>query len=267
MKYSFLFLILLLAACTANQTVSQTSVQTKRGNSQSATIQINGVGQDISLSALAENSDLLFSGDVGNTASVIYNEQVANETSISLSDNQQVQSENKQWGLEASRDLPINFIMDISDGSLNAKLAETQLLKFDLVSSNSTVDIQFPARPLQLAIDASNSTTSLRIPSGAFVFLERFSNEAGFMTLTVGEGVNFEGNINIGAGGLTLKITQSTGVQIIVDSVENSEISLPGISRINAEETVYSTINYGTATARIVLHATLNGAAIRIVQE
>jgi len=267
MKNASILFLLLLAACTASPSVPANTVQTVRGNSQSATIQINGVGKDISLSAFAESSNLLFSGDVGDSNSVIYSEEIADNTTIALSDNPQVQTENKQWMLEASRDIPLNFILDISDGSLNAQLADTQLSKFDLVSSNSDVDIQLPARPIELAIDSSGSTSSLNIPTGSFVVLENFSNQAGFMTLTVGEGVNFEGSINIGAGGLTLKIPESTGVQIVVESVENSEISLPGISRISAEQTVYSTINYGTATAHIVLQATLNGAAIRIVQE
>lgn len=267
MKYALAILVLLLAACTSSPAVPKTSVQTTRGNSQSATIQINGVGKDISLSASAESSDLLFSGEVGDTSSVIYSENIAEETTIGLSNNPQVQGENNQWMLQASRDVALNFIVDIANGSFNAELSETQLSKFDLLSSNSSVDIQFPARPIQLAIDANGGATSLTIPTGAFVFLEQFSNQAGFMTLTVGEGINLEGSINIGAGGLTLKIPQSTGVQILVVSAENSEISLPGISRINAEETVYSTINFGTASARIVLEAALNGAAVRIVQE
>jgi hypothetical protein len=264
MKYAPIILILLLAACTST---AQTNVQTVRGNSQSATIQINGLGKDISLSALPENSDLLFFGEIGDRSSVVYTVQSANESSIGLSNNPQVLSENNQWMLQASRDLPSNLILDIADGSLNASLAETQLMQFDLVSSNSTVDIQFPARPLQVALDTTDSTVSLIIPTGAFIFLERLLNQGGFMTISIGDGVSFEGNINIGAGGLTLKIPQSTGVQILVERVENSEISLPGISRIAAEATSYSTINFGTATARLILHAALDGAAIRIVQE
>ena len=267
MRYFLVLCILFLAACTSSPAEPQTAVQTTRGNSQSATIQINGVGKEISLSAFVESSDLLFSGEVGNTASVIYDEQIGAETIIGLSNNLQAQDENNEWALQSSRDVPLNFILDIADGKLNAQLSDIQLLKFDLVSNNSTFDIQLPARPLQLAIDANNSTSTLNIPTGAFLILERFSNQAGFMTMNIGEAVSFDGNINIGAGGLTLNTPASTGIQIIVDSVENSEISLPEISRINAEAMSYSTINFGTATAKIVLRATLNGAAIRIVQE
>jgi hypothetical protein len=267
MKQVFFLAIILLAACTQTESASQTAIQTPRNNTQSATIQINGLGKEINLSALPENSDLLFFGEVGDTSAIIYGVLSANETSIALSNNPQVESDLNQWQLQVSQDVPLNLVLDIADGSLNAQLTETQLMRFDLVSNNSSVDIQFPAFPFTLTLDMSNSTSSLTLPTGAFIFLERLSNQGGFMTISVGEGVSFEGNINIGAGGLTLQIPQTTGVQIIVESAQGSEISLPDISRINAEETSYSTLNFDTASAQIILAATLDGTAIRIVQE
>lgn len=265
MKPLFFLAVILLTACTPS--APQTIIQTLRDNTQSATIQVNGLGKDINLSALPENSDLLFFAEVGDTSSLIYNVQSANQTTITLNPNPQIQTDQNQWLLQASQDIPFNLLLDISDGSLNAQLAETQLMRFDLVSDNSTVDIQFPASPFQFALDANDSTVSLNIPTGAFILLEHLSNHGGFMTISLGEGLSFEGNINIEAGGLTLKIPQTTGVQIIVESVENSEISLPNISRISVEGMSYSTINFDTASAKIILRATLNSAAIRIVQE
>jgi hypothetical protein len=256
-----------LVACTPTESASQTTIQTTGGNTQSAAIQINGLGKEINLSSLPQNSDLLFFGEVGDISSVVYDVQAANETSIALSNNPQVESDLNQWQLQVNQDVPLNLVLDIADGSLNAQLAETQLTRFDLVSNNSSVDIQFPAFPFTLTLDMSNSTSSLTLPTGAFIFLERLSNQGGFVTILVGDGVGFEGNINIGAGGLTLQIPQTTGVQIIVESAQGSEISLPDISRINAEETSYSTLNFDTASVQIIIGATLDGAAIRIVQE
>lgn len=264
---TFFLAIIILAACTATESAPQTSVQTSRKNTQSATIQINGLGKNIDLSSLPENSDLLFFAEVGDTSSLIFNVQSAAQTNITLNANPQVQTELNQWLLQASQDVPFNLLLDVTNGSLNAQLAETQLMRFDLVSDNSTVDIQFPAFPFQLALDANNSTVSLTIPTGAFILLEHLSNQGGFMTISLGEGLSLEGNINIEAGGLTLQVPQTTGVQIIVESVESSEISLPNSSRISVEETSYSTINFDTAITQIVLRATLNSAAIRIVQE
>jgi len=141
------------------------------------------------------------------------------------------------------------------------------LPRFDIVSLNSTVDLTLPASPFQLAVDSSDSTFNLNIPTNAGVQSAQIVSNGGIMSLNVEAGVSFIGNIAVTSGGLTITVPQTTGVQIIVESTSNSEITLPDSSRITADATFYTTSNFGESDSQILLNGILNAAAIRIVQE
>jgi hypothetical protein len=85
--------------------------------------------------------------------------------------------------------------------------------------------------------------------------------------MNTAEGVGFDGAMTIAAGGLTLQVPLTTGVQVIVEAAQQSEVSLPNMERIGAEIMTYQTENFTTATSLIVLRVSLNGAAIRVEQE
>lgn len=261
-----ILILLFLGACTTTKPQSRDTVQTLRQNAQSAVINLNILNRDATLQALEAQSDSLFSANVGDVSAVNYTAEPGSQTFIALSDNLDSLSP-AFWTIEASVDIPVSYVVDVIDGSLNANLTNMNLPRFDIVALNSTVDLILPASPFQLAVDSSDSSFNLQIPVNAQVQSAQLVSNDGLMSLSVGAGVSFIGNIAVSSGGITIIVPPTTGVQIIVESTINSEITLPGSPRIATDVTFYTTPNFGESESQILLNGILNSAAIRIIQE
>ena len=233
---------------------------------QSAVINLNIMNRSATIQPLAPESDLLFSAFVGDVNTVTYSEVMSEQAFIMLSDNPDMPS-NNDWSIQASTAIPLAYVVDVTDGALNANLSLADLPRFDIVTSNSTLDINLPVSTFQLAVDTSNSTSNFNIPSGAVVQTSQVISDGGLMTLSIGEDVSFAGTVAIRSGGFTLNVPATTGVQIIVNRSENSELSLPNMLRIPADTISYSTNNFFQTESQIILQADLNGSAMRIIQE
>ncbi len=266
MRRLCIFILLCLGACSTAEPPSTDTVQSLHGDAQSAVINLNILNRDATLQSLAAESNLLFSANVGDVNTVSYTEDLNEQAFIALSDNPDSQSSG-EWTIEATDDIPISYVVDVSDGSFNANLSNMNLPRFDIVSLNSMVDLALPASPFQLAVDSSDSTFNLNIPTNAGVQSAQIVSNGGLMALNVEAGVSFIGNIAITSGGLTITVPATTGVQIIIESTTNSEITLPDSPRIPADAEFYTTSNFGESDSQILLNGTLNAAAIRIVQE
>lgn len=264
-RFSFI-LIVVLAACTSTEPALTDTVETSLAGAQSAVINLNILNRDAILSALPDESNLLFSANVGDVNAVQYVENVSEQTFIALSDNPELPS-SADWTINISPAIPMSYVVDVSDGTLDANMTGLELPRFDIVSSNSTVDITFPAGAFQLAVDNSESTTVLNIPDGAEVQSAQLVSNGGLMSLNVETQISFIANVSVTSGGLTITVPSTTGVQLIVESATNSEITLPDSPRIPAEATIYTTPDFELSTSQVLLSGTLNAAAIRIVQE
>lgn len=265
MKPLCFLLLFILAACNTTPQIRDT-VQTEVGIAQSAVINLNIMNRSASIQPLASDSEILFSAVVGDTNTVTYSAEVNEQAFILLSDNPDVSSSN-DWTIQANADIPLAYVVDVTDGSFSANLNPADLPRFDIVASNSTVDIDFPISAFQLASDASNSHVNFSIPTGAVVQSSQLISIGGLLNLDIAQGVSFVGNVTVESGGFTLTVPPTTGVQIIVASSENSEISLPNAPRTPAEISSYSTDNFSQSDSQIILQADLDGAAIRIIQE
>lgn len=263
-RFGFL-LILLLASCNTTLPLQDT-VQTQVGLAQSAVVNLNIMNRVATIEPLANDSELLFSAFVADINSVTYSADVSEQAFIILGDNPNL-ALISDWAIQANSDIPMAYVVDVTDGSLSANLSIVNLPRFDIVASNSTIEIDFPSSAFQLASDVNNSTVNFFIPTGAIVQSSQLVSNGGLMTLDIANGVSFTGNVTIQSGGFTLTVPATTGVQIVVIGNDNSEISLPNASRTPAELTIYSTDNFEQAESQIILRADLNGAAIRIIQE
>lgn len=265
---SYILLGIVVCACGASpsSTTSQTLLTTPLGASESAVINLNVFNRNANLTPLATESDLLLSADVGDTSSVSYVAEQDAQAYIALSTNPN-QTAIFDWTIQASSTIPISYVVDVTDGQFIADLNALNIPRFDIVASNSTLDIDFPSTAFQVAVDVNNSTTDLRIPESAQVQSAQITTAGGLLTLNVAEGVRFISNLAVTSGGVTLIVPPSTGVQIIVEQTDNSEITLPDRPRTIAEQIIYTTANFDQSSAQILLNSTLNGAAIRIVQE
>lgn len=264
-----LFAIFILGACsTPTQTTQSTdTVEVIRGDAQLAVINLNILNRDATISPVQEeSSEILFSASVEDVSTVSFISEIDTEAFISLTGNP-TETSTANWAIETNPDVPTSYVIDVTDGTLNADLSQANVPRFDIVSTNSTVDIQLPSSAFQLAIASSSSQFNTTIPSDAEVQFSQLSSSGGLMTLDIGNSVGFSGAIAITSGGLTLRVPATTGVQIIVEGTANSEIYLPDIPRIPVEVTTYTTVNFNNSEAQIVLNASLSGAAVRIVQE
>lgn len=260
--------ILLLTACGINPTnpTSTATVETALGAAQSAVINLNIVNRDAVVQPLPPGSDTLFTANVGDVSTVNYMAESSEQAFIVLSDNPDNTS-SATWQIHTNTMIPTAYVVDVIDGTLTGDLSTVNLPRFDIVASNSTVELQLPSSAFQLAIDAANSLFTIGIPTNANPQLSQLVSNGGLLTLNVASGVSFDGNISITAGGFTLRVPETTGVQIVVVSAENSEISLPDVPRIPAELGLYTTANFGTSDDQIILNAALSSAALRVVQE
>lgn len=256
-------LMFVLVSCSA-QVVDTVSSQAT--GIQSAVINLNIMNRSATIQPLASASDILFSAFVGDVNTVNYSETMGEQAFVILSDNPAMPS-NTDWVIQASSAIPLAYVVDVTDGALEANLSLADLPRFDIVANNSTLDIDFPISAFQLAVDTSNSTSNFNIPREAVVQSSQLISNEGLMTVTVAELVSFSGNVVVRSGGLTLNVPLTTGVQIMVTSSENSEISLPNAPRIPADTITYSTDNFLQADSQIILQADLNGSAMRIIQE
>lgn len=261
-----IFILLFLGACTTATPQSTDIVQASRNNTQSAVVNLNILNRDANLQALSTQSDSLFSANVGDINTVNYTAALNEQAFIALSDNPDVQS-SAVWEIEASVDIPVSYVVDVTNGTLNANLTAMNLPRFDIVAFDSTVDIFLPASPFQLAIDGSESDFNLTVPTNAQIQSAQIVSNGGLMSLVVEDGVSFIGNIALTSGGMTIKVPSTTGVQIIVESTTNSEITLPSSPRIATDAIFYTTANFAESESQILLSAILNSAAIRIIQE
>lgn len=263
-RFGFL-LLLLLASCNSTPQTRDT-VQTEVGIAQSAVINLNIMNRSASLQPLASGSEILFSAMVGDTNTVTYSAELNEQAFILLSDNPNMSSSN-DWSIQANADIPVAYVVDVTDGTLSANLSLADLPRFDIVASNSSIDIDFPASAFQLASDTTNSQVNFSIPRGATVQSSQLISIGGLLNLDVAQGVSFVGNVTVESGGFTLTVPPTTGVQIIVARSDNSEISLPNAPRTPAEISSYSTDNFSQSDSQIILQADLDGAAMRIIQE
>ncbi|GAB5492982.1 MAG: hypothetical protein Phog2KO_31970 [Phototrophicaceae bacterium] len=259
------FLFFVLASCTTAPQIIDT-VSSPVTDIQSAVINLNIMNRSATIQPLAPESDLLFSALVGDVNTVTYSEVMSEQAFIMLSDNPNVPSSN-DWSIQATTAIPLAYVVDVTDGTLNADLSLADLPRFDIVASNSTLDIDLPMSGFQLAVDASDSTSNFNIPTGAVIQSSQLVSNGGLMTMTVAEGVSFAGTVASRSGGFTLNVPVTTGVQIIVSNSQNSEISLPNAPRVPAEAISYSTDNFFQTDSQIILQADLNGSAMRIIQE
>lgn len=263
--FSFL-VVLILVSCTTTQAPPIYTVDASLAGAQSAVINLNILNRDARLSALSSESNLLFSANVGDVDTVTYTENIAEQTFIALSDNPVKQS-SVDWNIQISPAIPMSYVVDVIDGTFNADFTGLELPRFDIVSSNSTVDMIFPASAFQLAVDNYESSSTLMIPDGAEVQSAQVISNGGLMSLTVETQIGFIATVSVISGGLTITVPTTTGVQLMVQTAINSEITLPGSPRITAEATSYTTPDFEQSTSQILLNGTLNAAMIRIVQE
>jgi hypothetical protein len=257
----FMLLIMFLAACTA---APQSKVTAPRGGISSAVINLNIASREASIAALPVDSASLLEAEVGDVQSVDFASEIGEQALVALSDSS---PDETVWAIAVHPSVPSAFVVDLSDGSLNADLSSLTIPLFDIVTSTSTLELKLPATAFPLALDASDSTVSLSIPIGATMQLNQFVSSGSFITIDTAEGVSFDGTMTIAAGGLTLHTPRSTGVQIIVEAAQQAEITLPNMERIGAEIMTYQTENFATATTHIVLRSALNGAALRVEQD
>jgi hypothetical protein len=259
--YLLIILTFILSACTAPP---QSKVIVPREAISSAVINLNIASREASIEALASDSANLFEAEVGDVKSVEFATETGDQAFIALSDSS---PDETRWTIAVHPSVPSAFVVDLSDGSLNAALSTLTIPLFDMVSSDSIAELTLPTSAFQLALDASDSTVNLNIPSGAALQLNQFVSSGSFITMNTAEGVGFDGAMSIAAGGLTLHVPLTTGVQIVVEAAQQAEISLPNMERIGAEVMTYQTENFTAATNLIVLRVSLNGAAIRVEQE
>ncbi|MGB7339395.1 MAG: hypothetical protein WBC91_10930 [Phototrophicaceae bacterium] len=263
---NYLLLLIVITACGAATSPPESQLTTSIGSAESAVINLNIFNRDAQLTNLAPESDLLISADVGDTHTVTYITEQSAQAYIALSDNPN-QASTFDWAIKTSPSLPISYVIDVTDGDFRADLTQLNIPRFDIVSINSTLDITFPSSAFQMAVDVSDSTAILAIPALADIQSAQVTTSGGLLTMTVDEGVRFISNLTVTAGGMTLIVPASTGVQIIVERAENSEITLPNRPRTIAEPIIYTTPDFEQSSAQILLNSTLIGAAIRIVQE
>ncbi|MEO1290095.1 MAG: hypothetical protein AAFV93_20265 [Chloroflexota bacterium] len=273
MKGSFvkricILLCLLLTACNPTSTpqTPSNSVQSPLNEAQSAVLNLNIFNRDATLSSLSSESNALFLADVGNQESVAYIETIAEQSFIALSDNPAGTDDNS-WSLQASPSIPISYVIDVTSGTLSATLTDLIVSRFDLVAETATIDVTLPTSELQMAVDATASTVNLHMPIGSQASSVQLTSTDGFITMTLEDGVNLIGNLSITSGGMTITVPTSTGVQILVENAENSEITLPNNPRSVAEASIYTTPNFDQTTAKVILTSTLIGATLRIIQE
>jgi hypothetical protein len=259
--YLPILLIFILSACTAPP---QSKVVVPREAISSAVINLNIASREASIGTLASDSANLFEAEVSDVNSVEFAAEIADQAFIALSDSS---PDETPWTIAVHPSVPSAFVVDLSDGSLNADLSTLTIPLFDMVSSDSSLELILPTSASQLALDASDSTVNLNIPTGSSLQLNQFVSSGSFITMNTAEGVGFDGAMTIAAGGLTLQVPLTTGVQVIVEAAQQSEVSLPNMERIGAEIMTYQTENFTTATSLIVLRVSLNGAAIRVEQE
>jgi hypothetical protein len=261
MKRLVFIVLLILSACTS---APPSKVTSPRDGISSAVINLNIANREAQIGALASDSSNLFEAEVGDASSVEFAAEQSEQAFIALSDSS---PDATVWDIHVHPSVPSSFVLDANEASISADLSALTIPLFDVVSSNSTLELSLPATSFQLALDATDSTVNLSIPSGTALQLNQFISSRSFITMSLGEGVAFDGAMTIAAGGLTLRLPLSTGVQIVVEAAEQAEISLPNMERIGAEVMSYQTENFATAASRIVLRVSLNGAALRVEQQ
>jgi hypothetical protein len=260
MKRLVFIALLILSACTSAPTSKVTS---PRGLASSAVINLNIANREAHIGALTSESANLFEAEVGDVSSVEFSADTGEQAFIALSDSS---PDATVWDILVHPSVPSSFVVDANEASLSADLSALTIPLFDMVSANSNVELVLPASAFQLALDAADSTVTLNVPSGTALQLSQFFSSRSFITMSLAEGVAFDVAMTIAAGGLTMRVPATTGVQIVVESAEQAEISLPNMERIGAEVMTYQTENFEAATSRIVLRVSLNGAALRVEQ-
>lgn len=260
MKRILIFAILILSACSATP---ETKAIVAREGVSSAVVNLNVANREATIGALSNDSAQLFEAEVGDLADVDFAVEHGEQALIVLGDSS---PDETAWQILVHPSIPSAFVVDATEATLNANLSQLSIPLFDVVSNNSTLDIEAPMSAFHLALDANNSTVNLHLPTGVAIQFNQFTSNSSFITLTVAEDVAFDGAMSITAGGLSLNVPASTGVQIVVESAEQAEISLPNMERIGAETMTYQTMNFSTATRQIILRVQLIGAALRVEQ-
>jgi hypothetical protein len=260
MKRLVFILLLGLSACAGS---NQSKAIVPREGVQSAVINLNIANREANVGALAGDSANLFEAEVGDLESVEFAVESGEQAFIALSDSS---PDATIWSIAVNPLVPTAFVVDASEATINGDLSSLTIPLFDVVTANSTIDLTMPASSFQLAFDANESTVNLDLPGGSVMQLNQFTSNSSFITLTTGEAVAFDGAMSITAGGLSINVPASTGVQIVVESADQAEISLPDMERIGAEVMSYQTMNFSTATTQIILRVHLSGAALRVEQ-
>lgn len=261
-----LFLIIFSSGCASTDDMSTDIVRVAREDAQLAVINLNITDRLTTIEALPANADLLFSADVGDVQSVDFTTQTDNQQHVVVLSDNPADDALHDWSIAASRDLPMSFVIDTLDSTLNANLTTLTIPRFDLVAINSTVDITLPADTVAVALDSQDSTLTMRIPAGAQPTLNQVTSTGGLITLVSQADVSYDAQVTVTGGALSIDVPATTGVQVAVQSADNAEISLPMLARIPAEAITYRTENYTQSSAQIMLTATLSNATLRITQ-
>ncbi|MEO1645874.1 MAG: hypothetical protein AAFR67_11845, partial [Chloroflexota bacterium] len=232
---------------------------------QSALVNLNVASREATLAGIS-TTDSIFTADVGNPESVSFTTETDAQQSIIALSNDSADTSASTWALQASTALPISFVIDTFDSTFTANLTDMNVPRFDLVTESSTIDLQLPADDTQLALDSTDSTVDIFLPTGSNPSISQITSNGSLLTLIIADEVRFDSNMVITGGALTLAVPVSTGVQVTITSTDNGEISLPMLARIPAEAITYQTENYATSTAQINLTVTLDSATLRITQ-
>ncbi|MEO1164525.1 MAG: hypothetical protein AAFV98_12115 [Chloroflexota bacterium] len=263
--YAFLLSMALVACSGASDTQPDNMLSIPRADAQSALVNLNVASREVTLTSIP-TTDSIFTADVGNPESVSFTTETDAQQSIIALSNDSADTSASTWALQASTALPISFVIDTFDSTLTANLTDMNVPRFDLVTESSTIDLQLPADDTQLALDSTDSTVDIFLPTGSNPSISQITSNSSLLTLNTAEGVRFDSNMVITGGALTLAVPVSTGVQVTITSTDNGEISLPMLARIPAEAITYQTENYATSTAQINLTVTLDSATLRITQ-
>ncbi|MEO0599026.1 MAG: hypothetical protein AAF126_23145, partial [Chloroflexota bacterium] len=181
--YALLLSILLVACSGASDTQADNMLSVSRADTQSALVNLNVASREATLTDIS-TTDSIFTADVGNPESVSFTTETDAQQSIIALSNDSANTSASTWALQASTALPISFVIDTFDSTFTANLTDMNVPRFDLVTESSTIGLQLAADDTQLALDSTDSTVSIFLPTGSNPSISQITSNGSLLTLT-----------------------------------------------------------------------------------
>ena len=265
-----LILVAMLASACAMTEDYKTKTYTEPLNdSESAQLTLVVPFQNATIRAAQSDSEDLFKAVLQYIGRLDYRAGDSNNKVIYLEEKERLTQyggdKPLSWLVWLSPAVAFDLDLTFNTGTVQADMTGLNLSNLNLHLNQTRAEITLPVQeePVATELSIDGGELTFTIPAETAVDLNQVSLRDGSALITIGEGIDFDGNISLVSGDLTLEISPSIGVQINVEEYVGGKVNVPSSyeqvmeSTPESQEGIWQSPDFDNAEFKIMLSVSI----------